>query len=119
MKKVILSMIITFSTHPALVFKYLNGMALAEDEARSNASRASRTAYSQNGAFSPSQNGQILQELAGSAVSYAGQFQQEEHDDDDDIGSDLQQRSEGGTALPVVCLTVSVYILHLLTSTSA
>ncbi|KAJ3748703.1 hypothetical protein DFH05DRAFT_589324 [Lentinula detonsa] len=105
------------------VLKYLDGIAIAQsegeieaedyhDELRSNrsgVSRHSRTvgSPSQNGAVSPrSQNGQILQELAGSPVSYerllsSDQRLHEAQEDEDDMASDVQQRSEGGTALPV------------------
>ncbi|KAF5393337.1 hypothetical protein D9757_000561 [Collybiopsis confluens] len=110
------------STTPApndKVLKYLDGMAQAEaaddleptdfhDEMQSNRSGVSRQSRptasrrSQNGALSPrSQNGQILQDLAGSAVSYDRLNSDPRVEDDDDMSSDVQQRSEGGTALPV------------------
>lgn len=103
-----------------LVLKYLEGMEKAhqsdretQDDLRSNhsgVSRQSRNARSQNGVLSPrsqSQNGQTLQDLAGSVVSYERLVPDQrlrEREDDDDLGSDVQQRSDGGTALPVVCL---------------
>lgn len=88
----------------------------AQDDLRSNhsgVSRQSRNARSQNGVLSPksqrsqSQNGQTLQDLAGSVVSYERLVPDQrlrEREDDDDLGSDVQQRSDGGTALPVVRL---------------
>ncbi|KAJ4483455.1 hypothetical protein J3R30DRAFT_3835130 [Lentinula aciculospora] len=98
--------VIMRSTTPApseKVLKYLVDMAQAQSEgelepvdyqdevrsARSGVSHHSRTAgsRSQNGALSPtSQNDQRLHQI---------------HEDEDDIASDVQQRSEGGTALPV------------------
>ncbi|KIK67459.1 hypothetical protein GYMLUDRAFT_55224 [Collybiopsis luxurians FD-317 M1] len=110
------------STTPApndKVLKYLDGIAQAEaddemeptdyrDELQSNRSGVSRQSRptasrrSQNGALSPrSQNGQILQDLAGSAVSYDPLRSDQRLEDEDDMGSDVQQRSEGGTVLPM------------------
>ncbi|KAF8829264.1 hypothetical protein HHX47_DHR3000905 [Lentinula edodes] len=116
-----LTRVLMRSTTPVL--KYLDGMATAQsegemetqdyqDELRSNhsgASRHSRTigSRSQNGALSPrSQNGQIFHELVGSLVSYerlppSDRRLHEMEEDVDDMASDVQQRSEGGTALPV------------------
>ncbi|KAJ3763596.1 hypothetical protein EV360DRAFT_91791 [Lentinula raphanica] len=84
---------------------------LEQDELRSNLTGGSRPSRivgsrSQNGALSPrSQNGQILRDLAGSPVSYehlisADQRLHEAQEDEDDMASDVQQRSEG-TVLPV------------------
>ncbi|KAJ3866570.1 hypothetical protein EV359DRAFT_36288, partial [Lentinula novae-zelandiae] len=83
-----------------------------QDELRSNhsgVSRHSRTvgSRSQNGALSPrSQNGQISHELVGLPLSYerlppSDHRLHEMEEDVDDMASDVQQRSEGGMALPV------------------
>jgi hypothetical protein len=68
-------------------------------------------APSRSGVYSPkSQNGQILQDLAASPVSYEQKISGRPLDDDD-IGSDVQQRSE--TPLPVV----SVYCFVIFSTT--
>ncbi|KAJ4497183.1 hypothetical protein C8R41DRAFT_231967 [Lentinula lateritia] len=121
-----LTRVLMRSTTPApndKVLKYLDGIATAQsegemetqdyqDELRSNhsgVSRHSRTAgsRSQNGALSPrSQNGQISHELVGLPLSYerlppSDHRLHEMEEDVDDMASDVQQRSEGGMALPV------------------
>ncbi|THV05067.1 hypothetical protein K435DRAFT_745865 [Dendrothele bispora CBS 962.96] len=90
------------------VLKYLDGMSResVETPQESNVdpddyNEPMAKTPSRNGIYSPkSQNGQILQDLANSPVSYeqlsAGRPLE---DDGDDIGSDVQQRSE--TPLPV------------------
>ncbi|KAF5348749.1 hypothetical protein D9758_006832 [Tetrapyrgos nigripes] len=86
------------------VLKYLDGMSRESAETPPQ-SQVEDDEYTQDkvpsrsGVYSPkSQNGQLLQDLAASPVSYEQNIAGRQLDEDD-VGSDVQQRSE--TPLPV------------------